>query len=117
MPSTSPFCGIPPYIVWTSAEPGRPLAIEPYVGRPFGIPEPLPREKTNPSTIATIASAATAPPIARTRGFAWRRLGAPLDWTGGGFRAAARRACLLFLPLGIGPKSSGVSLFPSGGED
>jgi hypothetical protein len=32
----------------------------------------------------------------------------PFDWTGGGAEAAARRICLLFLPLGIGGKSSGV---------
>ena len=47
---------------------------------------------------------ATAP---STFGDAWRARVPPLDWTGGGFAAAARRASLLFFPLAIGRKSSG----------
>ena len=51
------------------------------------------------------ASTTTAPTIASTFGFAWRLRGPPFDCTGGGAEAA-RRICLLFLPLGIGRKGS-----------
>ena len=105
---------MPPYIVWTSDAPGRPFAIEPNVGRFFGMPPPLPPEKASASPIPTAASTTTAAPIASTRGFACRRRGPPFDWTGGGLRAAARRACLLFLPLGTGGKSSGAILSARG---
>ena len=53
----------------------------------------------------TMPTTAAIPPS--TFGDAWRVRVPPLDWTGGGFAAAARRASLLFLPLAIGRKSSG----------
>ena len=67
---------------------------------------PPPSASASPMPIA--ASTTTAPTIASTFGFAWRALrGPPFDCTGGG-AAAARRICLLFLPLGIGRKGSDV---------
>ncbi len=62
------------------------------------------------------ASTTTPPTIASTFGFACRALrGPPFDWTGGG-AAAARRICLLFLPLGIGRKGSDVVVATRNGK-
>src|SRR5690348_2495616 len=108
---------MPLYRPSTSAAPGRPVATLPTVGVPFGIPlSLLPPAKTRPSTIPRTTSTTTAAAAASTRGLAWRRRGEPFDWTGGGDAAAIRRACLLFLPLGIGRKGSGVLGGLPGGE-
>ena len=51
-PSVMPFCGIPLKYRSASGAPGRPLAIEPTAGTPFGVDEPPP-VKTTISTTAT----------------------------------------------------------------
>src|SRR5690242_7560716 len=97
--------------VSTSLQPGRPFVEQlPIEGVPDGsFPPPLPPPvRTTASTIATAITATTPPAIASTFGSALRPRGPPFEWTGGGAEAAARRACLLFLPLGIGRNSSGL---------
>ena len=51
-----------------------------------------------------------------TRGEAWRLRPLPFDCTGGGAAWAARRICLLFLPLGIGRKRSRLAV-PTGSRE
>jgi len=74
----------------------------------------LPPVSTIASTTITTIAATPPAPAMRTRGDAWRRLRPlPFDWTGGGADWAARRICLLFLPLGIGRKRTRL-VAPSG---
>src|SRR5947208_12941228 len=97
----------------TSLQPGRPFVAQlPIAGVPDGRLPPLllPPVRTRARTTATTIAATMPPTVASTFGSACRRRGPPFDWTGGGAEAATRRACLLFLPLGIGPKSSGVAV-------
>ena len=63
-------------------------------------------------TITTITATPPAPAMS-TRGDAWRLRPLPFDCTGGGADWAARRICLLFLPLGIGRKRTLLAA-PSG---
>src|SRR5258707_8305514 len=107
-PSFSPCCGMPVNSGSTSVAPGRPLAAEPVVCVTFGVPEPPPVSAIAAPMIAA-ATRTTAAPIAITRGFAWRAVGVPFERTGGGACAARRRCSLLFLPLGIGGKRSGLA--------
>src|ERR1051325_7308706 len=117
-PRKNPFCGMPLYIVSTSDAPGSPVSSEPKVWTFFGIPAfEEPPVRTIASTTATATTRTTPPPIASTRGFAWRRRGDPFDCTGGGAAAAARLSCLLFLPLGTGGKRSVGGLVARGREE
>src|SRR5579862_887531 len=108
-PSVVPCCGMPLNSAATSEAPGRAFRRLPTATAFFGNPlEPFPPESTSATTTATTISAATAAPTARTRGDAWRGAAAPGGCVGrgtlvfpGGLAGAARRRCLLALPLGI----------------
>ncbi len=101
-------------IVLTSAAPGSEFVSVPTVGRPAAL-FLLPPPSVTASTIPIAASTTTPPTIASTFGSACRRRTPPFDWTGGGAEAA-RRICLLFLPLGIGRKSSRVVVATGNGK-
>src|SRR5690348_887476 len=105
-----------------SLEPGSAFWSEPTVGVPAGIPDEPPRPRTTASTTAITTIATIPPPIASARGDAWRgRAPTPFERTGGGVltatAAAARRCCLLFLPLGISSQGSRLGRAPGSRQD